>query len=219
MKHFVDFYLAGKPILALRTSTHSFAYERNKQSPYAKYDWRSKDWPGGFGQQVLGDTWISHHGDHGRESTRGIINQELKDNPILRGVSDVWCPTDVYGITHLPADAKVLVYGQVVAGMSSGDKALEGPKNNPMMPVFWTRESKNEAGKTNRIITTTMGAAIDLQNEDLRRLLVNACYWGLGLDSKINAKNDVSLVGDYQPTWFGFGKYKKGVKPSDLEAK
>src|SRR6266567_9179554 len=51
MKHFVDYLDAGKPIIALRTSTHAFAYERNKQSRYAKYDWRSKEWPGGFGQQ------------------------------------------------------------------------------------------------------------------------------------------------------------------------
>src|SRR5207249_7144718 len=53
MKHFVDYVNAGKPIIALRTSTHAFAYGRNKQSPYAKYDWQSKDWPGGFGQQAL----------------------------------------------------------------------------------------------------------------------------------------------------------------------
>ena len=56
MKYFVDYYNSRKPILAIRTSTHAFAYSRNKQSPYAKFDWQSKDWPGGFGQQVLGDT-------------------------------------------------------------------------------------------------------------------------------------------------------------------
>src|SRR4051812_13871516 len=51
MKYFVEYLEKGKPIIALRTSTHAFSYELNKQSPYAKFDWRNKDWPGGFGQQ------------------------------------------------------------------------------------------------------------------------------------------------------------------------
>src|SRR5262249_22630179 len=34
MKHFVDAYLAGKPIIALRTSTHAFNYSTNSSSPY-----------------------------------------------------------------------------------------------------------------------------------------------------------------------------------------
>src|SRR5882762_103663 len=36
MKHFVDYYLAGKPIIALRTSTHAFAYGSENKSAYAK---------------------------------------------------------------------------------------------------------------------------------------------------------------------------------------
>src|SRR6267378_4055442 len=91
MKHFVDYLNAGKPIIALRTSTHAFAYDRNKQSPYAKYDWRGKEWPGGFGQQVLGETWVNHHGDHGKESTRGLINEPFRNRPVLRGVGAIWC--------------------------------------------------------------------------------------------------------------------------------
>src|SRR5215475_4534227 len=34
MKHFADYLNAGKPIIALRTSTHAFAYDRNKHGPY-----------------------------------------------------------------------------------------------------------------------------------------------------------------------------------------
>ena len=79
MKHFVDYVNSGKPIVALRTSTHAFMYERNKQSPYAKYDWRNQDWAGGFGQQVLGETWVNHHGNHGKESTRGVINRNIQN--------------------------------------------------------------------------------------------------------------------------------------------
>lgn len=215
MKYFVDYLNAGKPIIALRTSTHSFAYSRNKQSPYAKFDWQSKEWPGGFGQQVLGDTWISHHGNHGSQSTRGVFNEKFKDHPVMKGVTDIWGPTDVYGVVHLPADADVLVYGQILEGMKPTDKPIDGPKNNPMMPLIWTRLYHGESGKSNRILCSTIGAAPDLQSEGLRRLLVNACYWGLGMEKKIKPNANVDYVGTYEPTYFGFGKFKKGVKPSE----
>lgn len=218
MKKFVDFYLAGKPIVALRTSTHAFAYNRDKQSPYAKYDFRgNSEWPGGFGQQVLGETWINHHGHHAVESTRGIINEPQKDHPILRGVTDIWGPTDVYGLRNYPDDATTLVFGQVLSGMNPTDGPVAGPKNDPMMPVAWTRLHRNEAGKTNRIFTTTMGASTDLESAGLRRLVVNACYWAVGLENEIPAESNVDYVGRYEPTIFGFNKYTKGVKASDFE--
>lgn len=219
MKYIVDFVNSGKPIIGLRTATHAFEIKRNKQSPFANWTWNSKEWPGGFGQQVLGDTWISHHGNHGKESTRGVINQQFKSHPILKGVDDIWGPTDVYGVIHLPQDAKVLVHGQVLKGMNPTDEPLAGPKNNPMMPLIWIRDYPSPSGKTARVLGSTIGAATDLQSEGLRRLLVNACYWGLGLESRISAQGNVAIIGDYKPTAFGFGKYVKGVKPADHELK
>ncbi len=216
MKYFADYLNAGKPIIALRTSTHAFKYDHDKTSPYAKYDWHSQTWPGGFGQQVLGETWVDHHGSHGKESTHGVINEAFKDQPVLRGVTDIWCPTDVYAVTHLPKDAKVLVWGQVLSGMKPTDPPAEGPKNHPMMPLVWVRDYVGETGKSSKIFTTTTGAAVDLENEGLRRLLVNAAYWAVGLESRIPAKADVGCVGEYKPGWFGFGKFKPGLKPEDL---
>jgi hypothetical protein len=217
MKHFVDYLDSGKPIIGLRTSTHAFAYNRNKKSPYAKFDWSGRDWLGGFGRHVLGDTWINHHGVHGEQSTRGFFVQPMAHHPILRGVEDLWWPTDVYEVEHLPADTQVLVWGEVMADMTPNSSPINGPKNNPLMPLVWTREYTGDAGKTSKIVATTAGAAVDLQNEGLRRLLVNACFWGLGLEDKIPAKADVDYVGDYKPSMFGFGGGKKGVKPSDLK--
>ncbi|MBN2507515.1 MAG: ThuA domain-containing protein [Verrucomicrobia bacterium] len=214
MRPFVDYVNAGKPIVGLRTSTHAFAIGDAK-SPYARYDWRSKEWPGGFGQQVLGETWVNHHGNHGRESTRGVLNPAFKDHPVLRGVTDIWGPTDVYGVVHLPADAQVLVWGQVLSGMRPSDPPVTGNKNKPMMPLAWTRMHTGERGKAARIFTTTMGASVDLASEGLRRLMVNACYWAVGLENRISERSDVRYVGDYQPTYFGFGKHVKGLKPSD----
>jgi hypothetical protein len=212
MKPIVDFANSGKPMIGLRTATHGFNY-KNQDSPYAKYHWQSRKPVGGFGQLVFGDTWVNHHGHHGRESTRGVINDEHADHPVVLGCEDVWGPTDVYGVNKLKKDDKVLLWGQVLAGMSPDDKPVEGKKNEPMMPLAWVRDYKGETGKTSRVFCTTMGAATDLVSDGSRRLIVNACLWGIGL--QVPEKANVDLVGEYKPTQFGFGKYVKGVKPSD----
>ena len=213
---FVDeFVNSGKPILGLRTATHAFNYAKNKQSPYAKYSFNSGEWKGGFGQQVLGETWINHHGHHKKESTRGVINSEFADHPMLRGAEDIWGPTDVYGVRNLTESDQVLVYGQVLVGMQPDDPPVEGRKNDPMMPLVWTRSFTGSAGKAARVICTTMGSSTDLESEGLRRLLVNACYWGLGLEAEIPPRGNVEYVGKYEPLPYGFGGYKKGVRPAD----
>ena len=115
----------------------------------------------------------------------------------------------------MPNDSKVLMFGQVLEGMWPGDKPLKGPKNDPMMPIAWTRSYGGVNGAVGRVFTTTMGAATDLENEGLRRLLVNATYWCVGLEEKIPENSNVETVGQYKPLPFGFGKYKKGMRPSD----
>ena len=226
MKHFVDYYLAGKPIIALRTSTHAFDYREDSKSPYNKFGWRSKEWFGGFGRQVLGETWLTHWGDHGHQATRGIIASPK--HPIMRGVEGLFGTTDVYEAAP-PADAEILVRGQVLSGMDPTDapatnrkktsQGVEQEVNDPKMPVVWLRRHQNEAGKKNRILTCTMGAATDLLNEGLRRLIVNGAYWAVGLEKRISRRANVDLVGDFRPSPFGFDGFKKGVKPSDLAPK
>jgi hypothetical protein len=216
MKHFVDYLDRGRPIIALRTSTHAFKYNSKSESPYAKFDWQSKQWPGGFGKQVLGETWVAHHGAHKKEATRGIIDPSVKDHPLLRGVQDIFGDSDVYTASP-PADAQILVRGQVLTGMNPSDPPVEGKKNDPLQPIVWVRSYKNEAAKTNRILTTTMGAATDLQSEGLRRLVVNASYWFLGLT--VPASANVDYVGEYKPSMYAANGFKKGVKPADHELK
>lgn len=220
MKHFVDYFQAGKPIVALRTSTHAFDFT---SGPYASYGWRSADWPGGFGEQVLGENWISHWGDHGRQATRGVLAGR---HPILNGVKSVFGTTDVYEAAP-PADAHVLMRGEVVEGMTPGDPAATGSKktapgatqgiNDPMMPIAWTRLHKNESGKINRVFTSTMGAATDMLDEGMRRLIVNACFWGLNMS--VPPKSKVDPVGVFKPSSFGFNAFRKGMRPADLTSR
>lgn len=216
MKYFDEYIKSGKPIIGLRTATHSFSYTRNLKSPYAKYSYNSKvnGWQGGFGKRVLGETWINHHGIHAKEGTRSLINGLMKDHPILRGVNDIWTPTDVYGLKNLSNDAQVLIFGQTTMGMTSSSP-LSYEKS--VMPVAWIKKYNSESGKQAKIFTTTMGASIDLVSEDLRRLIVNACYWSVGLDQQIPERNNVDIVGDYNPTMFGFGKHQRNLDPTSFE--
>ncbi len=214
MKHIVDYVESSRPIIGLRTATHAFFYRENPDSPYASYSFNSETWPGGFGQQVLGDTWIRHHGEHKVESTRGALAPSKEDHPILRGVEDIWGPTDVYGLANLPDDAEVLVLGQVLSGMSPGDPPVAGEKNDPMVPIAWARTDVEPGGA--RVFTTTMGASVDLESEGLRRLLVNASYWALELEDAITEDSDVAVDERFRPTFYGFGEYRKGLVPADL---
>jgi hypothetical protein len=216
MKYVVDYTNSGKPVMGLRTATHAFKYDENKDSPYAKYHFRSEEFDGGYGRQVLGETWVSHHGHHGKESTRGAINEDMKDHTILKGVEDIWGPTDVYTVRELTGDPQVLVFGQVLSGMEPTDEP-NPEKNNPMMPVAWIKNYTGESGKTSRVFCTTMAASVDLASEGLRRLLVNGCYWCMGMEDQIPEKSKVDYVGEYNPTFYGFGKFEKGLRPSDLE--
>jgi hypothetical protein len=218
MKYIIDYVDSGKPIIGLRTATHAFNIPKGKT--YAKYSYNSREWDGGFGRQVLGETWVNHHGAHGKQSTRGLIAKGMEGHPILKGIKDgsIWGPTDVYTVSlPLPEGCQPLVMGQVLVGMKETDKPLEGKKNDPMMPVAWTRTLKSADGKTTRVFTTTMGASQDLLNEGVRRLLVNATYWAMGMENQISPQSSVAIAGDYNPLPFSFGGFiKKGVRPHEL---
>src|SRR5437867_179268 len=131
LKHIVDYVESGRPIIGLRTATHAFNLSKSKD--YARYTWTSKEWDGGFGRQVLGETWVAHNGRHGQQSTRGVIAKRRESHPILRGTQDgeIWGPTDVYKVTlPLPGDSQPLILGQVLSGMQPTDAPADGPQNN-----------------------------------------------------------------------------------------
>ena len=212
MKYIVDYVESGKPIIGIRTATHPFALKNSKL--YQQWNWNSKEWDGGFGRQVLGETWVAHHGKHKVQSTRARIAPGQERSTVLRGIGDgdIWVPTDVYSVANpLPNGCVPLLLGEVLEGMQSTDKPVVGPQNQPKLPVAWTKTYKGA-----RVFTTTMGSSQDLENEGFRRLLVNATYWALGMEKKIPAKAKVDIVSEYHPRVFGFGGYTKGKKPKDF---
>ena len=214
MAHVVAYVESGRPLIGIRTATHAFAYPEEARSPFAGWSWNAPD--GGFGRRVLGETWVAHHGHHGSESTRGIVPVAARRHPILRGVDDVWGPTDVYAIRDLPLDATVLLEGSVLAGMEPDAPAVTDGRNTPRMPIAWCRERSLPTGGKQRVVCSTIGASVDLANEDLRRFFVNASYWCLGREGDIPERNDARLVGPYEPTMFGFGSYRRGLSPAGV---
>ncbi|MFH1716765.1 MAG: ThuA domain-containing protein [Planctomycetota bacterium] len=214
MKYIIDYTNSGKPIVGLRTSTHAFNYTKHKDSPYAKYSFRDKEFDGGYGRQVFGETWINHYGNHQKESTRGLIAKGMENHPIVKGIDDIWGESDVYAITTLTGDSKPLIMGQVLSGMDPKDKPNPDKK---LVPVAWTKTYTGEKSKAARVFTTTMGHSFDFNNEGFRRLLVNACYWAMAMEDKIPSRSKVDFVGKYDPNQIGMGKHKNGLKPSDHE--
>src|SRR5262249_38709113 len=99
LKAILDYAESGRPLIGLRTATHAF----NLTTPtYRKYSWNSMEpgSEGGFGRRVLGETWIAHHGEHGKQGTRGVAAPGQEVHPILKGIDAgaIFGPTDVYAV-------------------------------------------------------------------------------------------------------------------------
>jgi len=203
----------GTSIIGLRTSTHAFRIPGNKK--WHKYSFNAKKttgWEKGFGRHVLGEGWVKHHGKHKVEGCRSVIEEANKDNPILNSVGTIFAESDVY-TAEPQSDSTILLRGEVTETLEP-DSAPVVKKNNPMQPIAWTRLFKNESGKNSKVFTTTMGAASDLDDENLRRLVVNAAFWGL--DLQVPSKANVTVPESFKPTFYGFKNGKKGLKPVDF---
>ena len=105
--------------------------------------------------------------------------------------------------------------GEVTETLEPTSKGVTGKKNDPMMPVAWTKMYESPSGNEARVFCTTMGAATDLEAEGTRRMIVNAVYWTLKIDEKIAEKSNVAIVGEFKPTNFKFDGFVKGKKPAD----
>lgn len=225
LKFIADYAESGRPILGLRTATHAFNFSKPNESELKrKYHWQGREvgFEGGFGRRILGETWVSHWGHHGGESTRGIVAPDALQHPIVRGIKDgdIWGTTDVYEVRlPLSGDSQPIIMGQVVAGMKPTDPPASSKnrgknKNQPMMPVAWTRTFTGTNGKPARVFTTTMGGKMsghaDWDNEGLRRLLVNATYWCVGLELAIP---ETAKSADVAPAWQE-NPFRRGVTPA-----
>ena len=211
MQHIVDYLDRGGPVMGLRTSTHAFQIE---DGPFVKYTWNyeGEEYLQGFGEQVLGETWVGHYGTNHEQSSRVIPLEARLGHPILRGVADMHVQSGGYQ-AYPPDDADVLAAGVVLNGMEFG--APPDP-DKETLPVAWTRLYTGASGEPARVFTTTHGASEDFLNDGFRRMLINAALWTMGLEDEIRGDDDVSLVGPYHPVAFSFDGYRRGVRPADF---
>ncbi len=210
-KHIADYLNSGKPIIGTRTATHAF-------SGQGDFDGLAYDQ---FGLKILGETWVSHHGQHAVQGARGVIEPANADHPILRGVGPLFAPSDVYGVIHLTEDDQILMRGAVTESLDPDSPNVTGSKNDPMQPLAWLHSYTSPNGqKTGKSFVTTAGASVDFVDESLRRLIVNAAYYLTGRE--VPERADVGYVDPFYPSFFGFIRdkdYFKGLnlRPADFE--
>ncbi|WP_411847457.1 ThuA domain-containing protein [Roseibacillus persicicus] len=206
--HLYSYFDSGRPIIALRTANHGLWRDAK---PY------QKDGEDVSLDRLLGGKFRGHHGGWKREATSGVIVPEARKHPILRGVQDVWGTTDVYRCHvdgKVPDDCTPILLGQP---MQSLDREALPNLEKEALPIAWTKSWVGNKGLSSPVFHFTMGSAKDFENEGVRRITVNALYWGLGLAEQIQPDSDVSIVGDYTPLQDGFKYEEFGVRPRPVD--
>jgi hypothetical protein len=204
LEHFYSYLDSGKPIIGIRTANHGFI----------GFDYQKDGKRIDFGEAVLGGSFRNHHGRWQQDSTRGLIVEENKAHPILKGVKDIWGTSDVYRTFkeggRLPEGCLPLVNGQPLMGRKHDDavNAELAP-----LPVAWVKSWTGNSGHKARVFHMTMGSAQDFQSEGVRRLTVNAAYWCLQKESEITENSCMDIVGDYSPPDSGFAYKKLNIIP------
>ena len=148
---------AGKPLLAIRTSSHAFALREG--SPAATH----RDWPD-FDRTVLGARYLGHY--ENRAGTEVLLRPEAGTHPILTGIRtpSFHSAGTLYRSRELAPSTEVLLYGRAT---DSAGVVTE--------PVAWTGSYSG-----GRIFYTSLGHPDDFRELSFRRLLTNAVYWALG---------------------------------------
>ena len=217
MAHFEAYLDRGGPVLGLRTTTHAFNGIKGKYANY-NYNTKDEDFEGGFGRQILGETWnpkkgAGHYGRNHKFSTQLNTVPEQAEHPVMTGCKDMHAMAGAYSAVPMP-DSVILATNQVLDGMKPTDNAIA--EKEPQ-PAVWVRTYKSKSGKEGRVFCSTQGASEDIISDGFRRCIINGTFWCMGMEKEIKPDMDVAFVGPYNPATFSFGGERKGVKPVDIE--
>lgn len=217
MEKFEAYLKRGGPIIGLRTTTHAFNGLKGEYA-YHNFNHRGEDFVGGFGRQILGETWnpklgAGHYGRNHEYATAMHVVPDHKTHPVMRGVKDMHAMAGAYSARPMP-NSTILATNRVLESMEVGSDPLEG---KVPQPAAWIRTYKFKGGEEGRAFCTTQGASEDILSEGVRRMIVNAVFWCMGMDDEIKADADVSFVGPYNPSTFSFKPSVTDAKPGDIE--
>jgi type 1 glutamine amidotransferase len=163
LAHIEAYVKSGKPLIGLRTTSHSFNYP--KGDPLEAWNrWGEPTFGTPPGWRAEGHTHFGH-----QSSTEVSVNPSQSKHPILSGIRGTFPARSwLYRVRpkYPPSDAVVLLNGRAI----NPDKPAE--EN----PVAWTW--RNTSG--GRVFFTTLGHPEDFEREEVQRLVVNAIYWALG---------------------------------------
>jgi hypothetical protein len=217
MAKFEAYLKRGGPVLGLRTTTHAFNGLKGSYA-YHNYNCRDKDFVGGFGRQVLGETWnpklgAGHYGSNHKYATAMHVAPEQTTHPVMRGVTDMHAMAGAYSAVPMP-NSTILATNQVLKSMKVGAAPIVEKKPQP---AAWVRNYSFKGGKEGRAFCSTQGASEDILSEGVRRMIINATLWCMGMEDAIKADADVSFIGPYNPTTFSFKPSVKDAKPGDIE--
>lgn len=156
-RRFVD---EGKPIVALRTSSHAFAL-RTGQPPDGHGVWPE------FDRDVLGGNYQGHHGSQSADDPENCVwvVATSREHPIVQGwdEGEVSVHSWLYKTSPLGPRTQTLMMGR------AGDR-------QPHEPVTWT----NTHCGGGRVFYTSLGHPQEFAMPLFRRLLVHGVYWAVG---------------------------------------
>jgi type 1 glutamine amidotransferase len=160
-----DYLKSGKPVIGLRTSSHSFKYPKT----HPRFDWNTE-----FGARALGTTYIVHQSS----ATEVKVLAEGLSHPIMNNVKkrDWVSPGTVY-LGHMGKG-----YLPLLVGSGTGTprllKRVFGEFQTQELEtatVAWAWE--NEWG--GKVFGTSLGHPGDFAEESFVRMLVNAASWAV----------------------------------------
>lgn len=153
VKSYLD---AGKPLIAIRTSSHAF-HLRNADPPDGHADWQQ------FDEEILGANYEGHFAN----DLHPIINTTpaASNHPIFEGIDKVnyTSPGSLYRSRNLASTTTVLLEGQIIDKNKSYTE-----------PVAWTNAREGQ-----KIFYTSLGHPGDFRQDAFQHMLLNALRWAL----------------------------------------
>lgn len=150
MDHIRLYFTQGKPLLALRTSSHAFDVRGNK--PEAYEEWAT------FDPEVLGGNYHGHFGHDAPESVISIVPGMEAHPVLLPSIEGYKSPAWLYKTGPLSPDAQVLLTGSSVG--------------KPEQAIMWTRRYDDS-----QVLYTSLGHWKDFDQEIFREMLSRSVYW------------------------------------------